>query len=108
MQEETENKVDYKKRLLNFYNNNKVKIYAILLIFFIGTAIFLIFEHRKQKNNILIADKYVQAGIYLVSKKNEDAKELYEEIVLSENNFYSILALNTIIEKNLILEKKKF
>jgi len=30
-----------------------------------------------------------------------------EEIVLSKNDFYSILALNLILEKNLITEKKK-
>ena len=30
-----------------------------------------------------------------------------EEIILSKNKFYSILALNTIIEKNLILDHKK-
>ena len=32
---------------------------------------------------------------------------LYEEIIFSKNKFYSILSLNTILEKNLISDKKK-
>ena len=30
----------------------------------------------------------------------DKSKEFYEEIIKSKNKFYSILALNTIIEKN--------
>ena len=32
---------------------------------------------------------------------------MYEEIIRSENKFYSILALNEILEKELISDKKK-
>ena len=59
----------------------------------------------RQKKNILIAEKYVKAEIYLTSNKPENAKELYEEIILSKNRFYSILALNKVIEKTLISDK---
>ena len=34
-------------------------------------------------------------------------KKIYEEIILSKNNFYSILALNSIIENDLISNKNK-
>ena len=44
---------------------------------------------------------------YLNSNKNNEAKNILEEIVLSENKFYSILALNSIIEKTLIEDKNK-
>ena len=40
----------------------------------------------------------MKAEIYLTSNKPENAKELYEEIILSKNRFYSILALNKVIE----------
>ena len=60
-----------------------------------------------KKKNISLAEKYVQAEILLSSNKNEKAKKLYEEIILSKNKFYSILALNTVIEKDLIFDKKK-
>ena len=36
-----------------------------------------------------------------------DAKNLLEEIILSKNKFYSILALNTIIEKKLFDDSVK-
>ena len=44
--------------------------------------------------------KYIQAGIYL-SLDEKIIQRLYEEIILSKNKFYSILALNGIIENNL-------
>ena len=38
----------------------------------------------------------------------ENSKEIYEEIILSKNKFYSPLALNTILENNLRRNVKKF
>ena len=49
----------------------------------------------------------MQAGLFLASNKKDIARDLYEEIILSKNNFYSILALNTIIEKDLISSNEK-
>ena len=105
MQEETENKLELKDRLKNFYNHNKVKIYVILFILFTLTISVFLFQYKNEKN-ISIAEKYIQAGIYLSAKENENAKKLYEEIILSKNKFYSILALNTILEKKLISDEK--
>ena len=53
----------------------------------------------------MISEKYVQAGIYLESGNDKDAKILLDEIILSRNNFYSILALNVILDKNLEIKK---
>ena len=39
--------------------------------------------------------------------KKEKPIILYEEIIFSKDEFYSILALNTILEKKLILDEKK-
>ena len=44
--------------------------------------------------------------MYLSSENKENAIFLRRKI-LSKNNFYSILALNTIVEKNLITDKNK-
>ena len=43
----------------------------------------------------------------MTSEDKEVAKKIYQEIILSKNKFYSILALNSIIEKNLINDKEK-
>ena len=37
----------------------------------------------------------------LASDQKEESKEIFKEIIFSENKFYSVLALNTIIEKDL-------
>ena len=55
----------------------------------------------------MIAEKYIKAGLYLAENKRDQSKNIYEEIILSENKFYSILALNTILEKNLENDKNK-
>ena len=49
----------------------------------------------------------MEAGIYLSAKKNNEAKKLYEEIIIDKSEYiYSIMALNIIIEKKLISDKK--
>ena len=64
-------------------------------------------ENYNEKKNKLIAEKYIQAGLYLTSENEENAILLLEEIIQSKNNFYSILALNIIVEKNLIKRQNK-
>ncbi len=55
----------------------------------------------------MISEKYIEAGLYLASKDNENAKKIYEEIIISKNKFYSILALNTLLEKKLETSQDK-
>ena len=107
MEQNIEKKLEFKSRVLNFYDTNKVKIYIMVIILFVSLVTFLYINYKTEKNNILIAEKYVEARLYLASDKKENATKIYEEIVLSNNKIYSILALNTLVEKNLITEKKK-
>ena len=107
MDENTDNKQDLKYKSLNFFKNNKKKFYILLLFFFILTISLIYLKSRIEKQNILISEKFVQAGIFLASNEKEKAKNMYEEIILSGSKFYSILSLNTILEKNLVLDKKK-
>ena len=107
MEQNEKTKKSFKEKLFNFYNLNKIKIYIIILFIFLAIISLFFLKYNNKKNNVLTAEKYIQAGIYLSSNKNEDAKNLYEEIILSNNKFYSILALNNIIENDLILEKEK-
>ena len=107
MEQNEETKKSFKEKLINFYKLNKIKIYILISFIFMAIISISFLKYNNEKNNILTAEKYIQAGIYLSLKKNEDAKDLYEEIILSKNKFYSILALNNIIENNLISEKEK-
>ena len=107
MEQNLESKSDIKVKILNFYRLHKIKIFILIIICFILTISILIINHFDKKKNILIAEKYVQAGLQLSANKKENAKNLYEEIILSRNKFYSILSLNTIIENNLINNEEK-
>ena len=101
MEQNVEIKQDLKNKLLQLFNRNKFKFFALFSLFFLIIASVVLLKEYDKKNNALIAEKYVQARIYLTNDKKNDAKIIYEEIILSNNKFYSILALNEIIEKNL-------
>ena len=105
MDQNIDNKIKFKERLLNFYKINKVKVFILILILILLLISFIFIKYKKERDNILVAEKYIQAGIYLTANKKNNAKETYIEILLTKNKFYSILALNTIIEKNLISNK---
>ena len=107
MDQSVENKTELKIRLLNFYNSNKVKIYFLLFVIILTLISFSFIKYKIEKNNILVGEKYVEAGLNLSLNQTDKAKKIYEEIIYSENNFYSILALNVIIEKKLIKDKEK-
>jgi len=107
MEEKIENKTEFKNRIINFYSFNKVKIYIFTLIIIIALSSFFFVKNNIQKNNVLISEKYVEAGLLLLSEQEDRSKKLYEEIILSKNNIYSILALNKIIEKSLLNDQVK-
>ena len=107
MQQSIENKTDIKNKILNFYNLNKIKIYTFFFILFIILISAAYLKYDSKKKNDLIAEKYIQAGIYIALNKKDEAKVLYEEIILTKNKFYSILSFNTILEKKLISDKNK-
>jgi len=99
--------MEIKNKTINFFILNKIKIYFIGIILFLGIFSIVYVKNSILKKNNLIAEKYIQANLYLTTNKKDEAKVLFEEIILSKNKFYSILALNTIIEKDLISNKNK-
>ena len=107
MDQNLERKRELKNKIINFYNLNKVKVFFFILIFLIGVISTIFFKINSERKNILISDKYIQAGLYLSSNNDKKAKILFEEIIQSNNKFYSILAFNTVLEKNLISDKKQ-
>ena len=100
-----ENEIDYKlnlteKVIVVFKKKKKllISILSLLIIILLGLTFFNFYQNNI---NDKIAEKYIKAGIYLSSKNNKKAKSTYSEIIASKNNFYSILALNNIIENDL-------
>lgn len=107
MESETKDKIELQDKLANFYKSNKIKIFITISFFIVILIVFTFFKINFEKKNNLIAENYIKAGIYLVSGEKEKSKTIYDEIIYSNNKFYAILALNTILEKDLINEKKK-
>ena len=107
MEQKPETELEFKDKLNNFYTFHKVKIFILISIFIVVLISIIFIQQKNEKNNYLISEKYVQAGLNISLDKREKAIKLYEEIILSQNEFYSILALNTVIEKNLITDNNK-
>lgn len=107
MEENIEKKQELKSKLIHFFDKNKFKFFILISLIVIGIFALSFFQINAKKKNSLIAEKYIQAGIYLANKKNADATLIFEEIIESKNKFYSILSLNTILEKKLLTDKKK-
>jgi hypothetical protein len=101
------NKVEIKDKLISIFNDNKTIIYSIIGILAIILLSISFFKINSEKENNLVAEKYIKAGLYLAEIDKEKSKILYEEILLSKNKFYSVLALNTILENNLVNDKNK-
>ena len=101
MEQKLDNKIEIKDRLTSFYKINKLKIYLLTTFLLMIIIALFFFQINAKKKNIYIAEKYVEAGLYLATNDIENSKKIYEEIILSKNKFYSILALNTILEKDL-------
>lgn len=107
MDQNLESNKSFKNKAILFFNENKIKI--IFLIFSLLTVIifFLFLSINNEKKNNLIAEQYIQAGIHLSSGQRNKSIKIYENIILSQNKFYSILALNIILEKKLVSDEKK-
>jgi tetratricopeptide (TPR) repeat protein len=107
MEQNTDHKTELKEKLITFYNSNKSKIYSFIIVLVIILISSIFIKINNQKKNNLIAEKFVDANIYLNADNKKKSIELYEEIIFSNNKFYSILSLNKILEKNLSSDKDK-
>ena len=101
MEQNLEKKIDFKEKLFFFFKENKLKL-IISFFLILSVGIFSIFfKINSEKKNNLISEQFIQAGINLDLNKTELSKKIYSEIILKKNKFYSVLALNIILEKEL-------
>tara|TARA_B100001248_G_C27351770_1_gene441710 strand:- start:809 stop:1318 length:510 start_codon:yes stop_codon:yes gene_type:complete len=107
MEQEINKNFENKNKFLLILKENKIKIIYILFIFLISALIVIFYKLNEQKKNTLISEKYIQAGLQLSADEKEKSKKILENIILSKNEFYSVLALNTLLEKNLEKDEKK-
>ena len=107
MDQNTDKKVEFIDKFKLFLIAQKIKIILFLSILVLFLIIFSIMKINQERQNILMSEKFIKANVYLSSGNKEKSKEIYEEIIKSENKFYSILALNTILEKKLENSEEK-
>ena len=107
MDQNLDKKIEFREKLINLYTNNKLKFYFLLFSLFTGIIVSLSLKYYYEKKNNLISNKYTQAVLYLSNKDYENANQIFDEIILSKNKFYSILAINAILENDLIKDKNE-
>ena len=107
MEEKIDKSREFKDRSLVLFKENKKKILISFLILFAISLSAIFLNYNKQKKNNLIAEKYIKANLYFSANKKEKSKEIYEEIIFSNNKFYSVLSLYAILEKELETDKNK-
>ena len=105
--EEKIHSTEFKERMLKFFKENRLKFYSLIVVLTISVFGFFLIKIKEEKKNQYISEQFIQAGLFLTLNKNNKAKKLLEDIILSKNKFYSVLSLNIILEKNLENEKKK-
>ena len=89
------------EKIRNIIKKNKRLLLSALLILIIISSAIILFNFYQKNQNEKISEKYIKAGIYLSLNDKEKSKFAFKDIVLSKNKFYSILALNNIIENDL-------
>ena len=74
MEQKLETKVTLKEKMTNFFQFHKLKIIISLCIILIISIATIFVQQKKEKNTILIAEKYIQAVLKLSQKKESEAK----------------------------------
>lgn len=90
-----------------FYKSNKKIIIIFLFIIITIACVFLYLNTSEKKYNRYISERYTQANILLSADNKLGALKIFDEIILSKNKFYSILALNNVLEKQLTKDENR-
>ena len=102
MENEISDKQNFTNNIENFLKKNKkILISFLIFVVFIIVGIFF-FNHYQISETKKISESYIKGGVYLSQNKMEKAKNTYKDIILKKDKFYSLLALNNIIENKLI------
>ena len=101
MEQNIDSKIDFKSRVINFYKENKIKTLLFFLVILISSISIILLQTYYEKKNNQVSELLINAGILYTQDEKDRAKKIYEDILKSNNSFYSTLALNNIIEKDL-------
>lgn len=101
MENEIIKKTNLIEKILNLVKRKRKQIFLTMSAGIVILFTIIFYGFYQDKINKEISEKYVEAGIFLSNKDKEKSKIIYKEIIFSKNKFYSVLALNNILENNL-------
>ena len=96
-----------KKDFIFFVKKYLKLIIAFSSLFLLILILFFYIFHQERKKNIIISNQFNKANILLEKKETENAKKILLAIIEKNNNFYSPLSLNILIDKKIITDKKE-
>ena len=99
--------VTKKSKIKIFFDKYKIGIYSFLAILIISIFSLFIYIDYKEDKKILLAEKYVNAKIYIENQENQKAKKILYEIIHSNNSVYSTLAFFLVLNENLTTDQKE-
>ena len=102
---ETQYNVTKQSRLKKFYEKKKISIYStiILLLICIGSVSYYLKNEENKK--IILADKYMEAKLYIKKGNKDKAKSILSTIINDSNGIYSALSLFLILNENLVVDQ---
>ena len=101
MSENLENKTNISTKFIDKIKSYKKIILSIIILLLIILSSLFYLNFKAEKNLILFSDKFNSAKILLREKKENEAKEILNNLINEKNSFYSPLALFFIIENKL-------
>ena len=94
-------KANFLNQTTNLVKKNFKFLIIIFLVIFTFFCLFLFYKNIQEKNNIRIAEQYIQASLLIKQNKKEESKILLEGIIDEKHKFYSALSLYLMIDNNL-------
>ncbi len=101
MENETLDQRNLIEKSIDLLKKKKKTFFLILFILLLILSVMFFLNYYQNNKNEKISEQYIKAGILLASNDREKSKIIYKEIISKNNKFYSILALNNILENDL-------
>ncbi len=96
-----------RRSLIDSLKKNKTLFSFIIGIFILICLSLFSYNEYKKKKIEEISDNFNKALILIQKNKNEEASKILEKIIKTKNNFYSVSALNLVVENKLFKNKNK-
>ncbi len=100
-------KINFIEKSYKYTKNNVLAFVILLAVILVILLSISCYENLQEKNNIKIAEQYMQASILIKQKKLYESKLLLESIINKDHQFYSPMALYLLINNNIESEKSK-